>query len=520
MSDYERLGFRPKQIAKVYIDLARAVIGGGDRGSAIDYLEAAIDQARSGSGAYEEAVALESLGDVVSSFGEHEEADHHKAAALDLYAAIGAPEAERLRPSVTHPGLAEPSVEANRAGGPTVLAVATEWSSGHGGLSTFNRRLCVSLAQAGAEVFCYVPGATDAEIRDAAVAGVELVIAKRTPGEARDKSLTRRPSLPAGTVPDAVIGHGRKTGPAAMRIVEDYFTTAQRIQFVHTNADHVEFDKVAPEPGVMERGEEGVEDDWQLAAGATLAYGVGPVLHDRLCVGLGGYPKARTPLRFDPGFDAAEPALNHNVIHTGRIVQILIAGRLDESEFDIKGLDLAVRAIAYLLDLRDPREPEIELVIRGVPSGGDSRSRELVGRWTDGKPVRILPRAYTARAEVIEQDMRRAAMVVMPSRTEGFGLVGLEAIVAGKPVLISGSSGLGVLLGEVLPRELSSRLVVPINRDTFDVRRWGEAIRSVLLNPEAAAATAAAVRKLMAGKRTWAMAAERLLDELRASDGG
>ncbi|MGM1058556.1 glycosyltransferase [Saccharothrix sp. Mg75] len=517
LADYERLGFRPKQIAKVYIDLGRAVIGGGDRDGAIDYLKAAIDQARSGSGIYEEAIALESLGDIVSSFGKHEEADQHKTAALDLYSAIGAPEAKRLRPSVARPASTEPSLKAGRTEGPTVLAVATEWSSGHGGLSTFNRRLCVSLAEAGAEVFCYVPVASDAEVRDAAVVGIELVIAKRTPGEPRDKSLTRRPALPAGAVPDAVIGHGRKTGPAAVRIVEDYFTTARRVHFMHTIADHVEFDKVAPEPGLMERGEERVEDEWELARGAALAYGVGPVLHDRLCVGLGGYPGARTPLRFDPGFDIAEPGLNHNSPRGGRVVQILIAGRLGESEADIKGLDLAVRAIAYLLELRDPREPEIELVIRGVPIGGEARLRELVEVWTDGKPVRILPRAYTARAEVVEQDMRRATLVVMPSRTEGFGLVGLEAIVAEKPVLVSGSSGLGVLLDELLPHNVAGRVVVPIKRDKFDVRRWGEAIRSVLMNPEAAGVTAATVREVMASKRTWEMAAKGLLDALRTA---
>jgi glycosyltransferase involved in cell wall biosynthesis len=349
------------------------------------------------------------------------------------------------------------------------------------------------------------------------VAGVELVVAKHTPGEPRDESLTRRPVLPSGTVPDVVIGHGRKTGTAATRIVEDYITTAQRVHFLHTIADYVEFGKVNPEPGVMERGEERVEVDLELAKGASLAYGIGPLLYDQLCVGLGGYSGAKTPLRFDPGFDVAEPELNHNSLRSGRTVQVLIVGRLGESEVDIKGLDLAVRAIAYLLELRDPREPEIELVIRGVPAGGDTRLRELVDEWAAGKPVRILPRAYTARVEVVEQDMRRASLVVMPSRTEGFGLVGLEAIVVGKPVLVSGSSGLGLLLEDVLPRNLSGRVVVPINRDIFDVRRWGEAIRSVLMNPEAASATAVAVREVMARKRTWAMEARRLLDAVRTA---
>ena len=60
-------------------------------------------------------------------------------------------------------------------------------------------------------------------------------------------------------------------------------------------------------------------------------------------------------------------------------------------------------------------------------------------------------------------------------------------------------------------------MVVPINRDNFDVRRWDEAIKSVLMNPEAAAANAAAVHDVMASKLTWAMAAKNLLDALRTT---
>jgi glycosyltransferase involved in cell wall biosynthesis len=41
----------------------------------------------------------------------------------------------------------------------------------------------------------------------------------------------------------------------------------------------------------------------------------------------------------------------------------------------------------------------------------------------------------------------------MPSRHEGFGLVALEAISAGVPVLVSKESGLGRMLIECLPDE-------------------------------------------------------------------
>ena len=48
-----------------------------------------------------------------------------------------------------------------------ILALGTEWHSGHGGLSTFNRQLCRALAAAGVEVICVVLRASPEDKRDA-----------------------------------------------------------------------------------------------------------------------------------------------------------------------------------------------------------------------------------------------------------------------------------------------------------------------------------------------------------------
>jgi glycosyltransferase involved in cell wall biosynthesis len=101
----------------------------------------------------------------------------------------------------------------------------------------------------------------------------------------------------------------------------------------------------------------------------------------------------------------------------------------------------------------------------------------------------------------------------MPSRAESFGLVGAEAVTAGTPTLVSGRSGLGMLLKEVLSPEEAARVVVPVRlRQPEDIARWGHHIAAVLNNPTAAFATADSVRRKAAEQRTWAMAARRILD--------
>lgn len=60
----------------------------------------------------------------------------------------------------------------------------------------------------------------------------------------------------------------------------------------------------------------------------------------------------------------------------------------------------------------------------------------------------------------------KASVLLMPSRTEGFGLVGLEAIALGCPVLISEKSGLAELLQSTPGKDEANRLhVVPVSQD-------------------------------------------------------
>ena len=74
--------------------------------------------------------------------------------------------------------------------------------------------------------------------------------------------------------------------------------------------------------------------------------------------------------------------------------------------------------------------------------------------------------------EALKQLFCQVDLVLMPSRTEGFGLTGLEALSAGLPVIISKNSGFGEALGSV---RFGSYFVI----DSEDHSAWIAAMKEV-----------------------------------------
>jgi len=64
-------------------------------------------------------------------------------------------------------------------------------------------------------------------------------------------------------------------------------------------------------------------------------------------------------------------------------------------------------------------------------------------------PSRLRIRSFTEIRERLEKQFSEVDLAIMPSRTEGFGLIALEAMSAGLPVLVSANSGFGEALREV-----------------------------------------------------------------------
>jgi D-inositol-3-phosphate glycosyltransferase len=143
---------------------------------------------------------------------------------------------------------------------------------------------------------------------------------------------------------------------------------------------------------------------------------------DQAFFGPGHRPQARRAL----GLPAAVPLL-------------LFVGRIQP----LKGADVAVRALAALT-----RYPDAHLVVVGGPSGprGEEHLSEverIARQHSLTERVHLVP---PQPHELLSTYYRAADVCVVPSRSESFGLVALEAAACGTPVVAAAVGGLTTLV--------------------------------------------------------------------------
>jgi D-inositol-3-phosphate glycosyltransferase len=119
----------------------------------------------------------------------------------------------------------------------------------------------------------------------------------------------------------------------------------------------------------------------------------------------------------------------------------LFAGRIQP----LKAPDVLLRAVAVLLDERPDLRPRMVVPVVGGLSGSGLAKPEglqkLASRLGIADVVRFHP---PVRQEQLADWFRAASVLVMPSYSESFGLVAIEAQAAGTPVLAAAVGGLPV----------------------------------------------------------------------------
>jgi glycosyltransferase involved in cell wall biosynthesis len=238
---------------------------------------------------------------------------------------------------------------------------------------------------------------------------------------------------------DVVIGHGRGSGEAAALIRQRWYPHAKFAYFLHIAAER--YAEARGDPG---RGVASAAEDRAVMERADLVVGVGPLLTEtarEMSAGADRQPSLHELIP-GPGADRSplRPPLRPQFRpETGEALRILFtAHRVNDP---IKGYADLLAAVKTLTDEGSP----VELRVRGLPAeevtAEQQRADTAVG--TPGV-VEVLP--HETDDSVLDADRRWAHVAVMPSRVEGYGLVGSESAERGLPILVTEESGLGQFL--------------------------------------------------------------------------
>ena len=292
--------------------------------------------------------------------------------------------------------------------------------------------------------------------------GITIVKAEKRPGYDPLDCLGFRPY--EGFCIDVVIGHGMKLGKQ-VQLIKQFYPRCAWVQFEHTAPEELAMYKNYSR--CISKGEEKHQTEVQLSAMADLVVAVGPKLAEAFRRYLRPYPEKRvfeiipSPSIFQE-FNKCKPAKED-----GEKFNVLVFGRGDEEDFELKGYDIAPKAIAELKDSRyhlyfvGAAKGEMEKVAERLLKNGISESQLTV-------------RGFIESRETLAKQMCEVDLAIMPSRTEGFGLTALEALSAGLPILVGANSGFAEAL-QRLENPIASSCIV----HSEDGKDWAKAIQAV-----------------------------------------
>ena len=325
-----------------------------------------------------------------------------------------------------------------------VMFLCDEWKSSKGGLSTFNRELAVNLAKTTSDsikVHCYVSQSDELCREDARQHGVNLIIARSIPGSTDPLDWLKIPPLELSN-PDIVIGHGRKFGSPAYCIVQT--AKCKWVHFVHVFCEDLGKYKVTQSASLdtIEENEKKHKSEIKLCKAADLVVAVGSRLQQKYSRSL---PNVKVEI-ITPGIlekfsnESSQLVKDRSVLKN---FNVFMFGRASFEDLTLKGYDIIANAIGSL----DPKMYELTFV------GSSPGEHRKIEQWfLDNTCIsrnQITIRSYCNEQDELQMMFYESDVVALPSRTEGFGLVALEAISAGKPVLVAGKSGIAEALQEV-----------------------------------------------------------------------
>ncbi|XP_068687498.1 uncharacterized protein [Montipora foliosa] len=385
-----------------------------------------------------------------------------------------------------------------------ITLLGSEWNSSAGGLSTLNREFAIHLSQQpNVRVSLLVPEGSckDEEKIEAQNFGINVLDARKQPGFSEPLDWLCFP--PQDHRIDVVVGHGVKLGRQVNIIRRSrQFQNCKWVHMVHTAPEDLSKYKGYDNP--TSRGEQKHWDEVDLCKYADLVVPVGPRLKKAYSSYLQGCKKVEDIFEIVPGLFHREfgDLVQQAKVESNDDFKVLLCGRGDEEDFELKGYDIAVKAFA---DQR-LKGKHYYLLFVGAPDGKqDEVRRRLLNCGITDEQLTV--RKFVQNRAKMKDLFCEVDLVIMPSKSEGFGLVALETLSAGLPVLVGSNSGFARAVQSI---PLGAYSIV----DSEDPGKWAEAIEGVGVRHSVCLQESKLLREAYGQEYCWKKQCEALVDKL------
>jgi len=370
-----------------------------------------------------------------------------------------------------------------------------ELASSAGGLSTFNMKLAIHLAeQPDVKVTFFIPegACTHEQKKTAESYGITVVEAKKRPGYDRHDWLSFPPQ---DLNTDVVIGHGMKLGHQGQ-----VFKCRKWVQVVHTAPEQLGMFKNSSSAVSKAGSKHEIEVD--LCKLADLVVPVGPKLAEAYSSCL-RTKKAQDTFVLTPGLFEEFADLKQDPNDSSEF-KVLLCGRGDSEDFELKGYDIGAEAFAE----EELKEKPYRLLFVGAPDGEvDKVARKLLEHKIAEEQLTV--RKFVQSRDKMKELFCEVDLAIMPSRTEGFGLIALEALSASLPILVSGNSGFARAL-----RNLQNDKSCVV--DSKEPKDWAKAIKTVRERHGEELQEIRALRECYGKKYSWKKQCKDLVEKIRS----
>ncbi|XP_078608865.1 uncharacterized protein LOC144880518 isoform X2 [Branchiostoma floridae x Branchiostoma japonicum] len=390
-------------------------------------------------------------------------------------------------------------------GVPTVLLIHDEYGTSKGEISTINCQMGQTLTKAKAVVYCTALRVPKQDQEAADRDGVTLIGPVQLDKESvptldwlTHYHSVHYPNLPPGIT--CIIGHAPITDAAARNIWEERYPQADLMTFTHVLPEDTEYYKGGRK--AMKAWEK-EKDMLDKIDNTKAAFSVGKRIYGHFDTMYKGGKRPQSHHIFLP--KPSDIFLATDVRPGGEQKVVLSICRV-KKVVKLKGHDLLGQSIREVVK----EVKNLRLRVRGISEDDWEASKKILEDNLNSPDLNPTLLPYGTQ-EDIRDDMMTAHLVLMPSRSEPFGLVGLEAIAAGIPVLISDKTGLAEMINDLIAqRKLSAEhrnIIVETSVNDSgraeDVKRWADRIKDILNHSDSEFEKAARLKRELVESRYW-----------------